>query len=162
MQVSQKQMLEHFLPIFKSQGKQYQKTSLIKAKKANEGETILTKTSDGVETKNTAQKGDYLVENQTSSSELYLVRENSFEKRYEMKEALEKGWATYQSKITIWAIEISKEDIAKLGKNEEICFEASWGESMILKPGDFLVTSPDFDEVYRIARKEFGETYRVV
>lgn len=37
-------------------------------------------------------------------------------------------------------------------------FIASWNEPMLLKDGDMIVTS-DGKEVYRIARKEFGETY---
>ncbi|MCK5476675.1 MAG: hypothetical protein KAI55_02035 [Candidatus Aenigmarchaeota archaeon] len=40
-------------------------------------------------------------------------------------------------------------------------FEASWGENMVAKIGDMIVTPPNKDEVYRIAIKEFEETYRM-
>ena len=39
-------------------------------------------------------------------------------------------------------------------------FIAKWGRLMTLKTGDFIVSPlPYLDEVYRIARKEFFETY---
>lgn len=162
MQISQKQMLEHFIPIFEKHGKKYKKKTLIKAKRATEGEIIYTRTSDGVETKNTAKVGDFLVVNQTSSSEKYLVNKQSFEKKYELKGALEKGWACYSSKSYIWAIEFSEENLLQLGQQNQVCFEADWGEDMIIKKGDFLVAPPELNEVYRIAKKEFGETYQLL
>ena len=45
-------------------------------------------------------------------------------------------------------------------EGEEIKFKASWDEDMVLKKGDMIVTTPDKNEVYRIALKEFKETYR--
>ena len=37
---------------------------------------------------------------------------------------------------------------------------APWGEKMIVKVGDYLVSPLNYSEVYRIAEKEFFETYR--
>ena len=38
-------------------------------------------------------------------------------------------------------------------------FQAPWKESIVVKPGDFLVISLDKTEIYRVAKKEFTETY---
>jgi hypothetical protein len=41
-------------------------------------------------------------------------------------------------------------------------FVASWGRNMVLKTGDMIVSPcPNFSEVYRIARQEFDETYKI-
>jgi hypothetical protein len=80
--ITQKEMLKHFLPLMESQGKRYKKKSLIRAKKAEPGMIVVTRTSDGIETRNTAEKGDWLVENQTSAKESYLIRADTFSKKY--------------------------------------------------------------------------------
>ena len=72
--ITQIEMLAHFLPILEKNGKRYKKKSMVRAKKAQAGLVVVTKTSDGDETKNTAETGDWLVENQTSTTELYLVK----------------------------------------------------------------------------------------
>jgi hypothetical protein len=48
-----------------------------------------------------------------------------------------------------------------LGLESPFYFVAAWGEDMVLKDGDMIVTIDD-KEVYRIARAEFEETYRPV
>ena len=43
---------------------------------------------------------------------------------------------------------------------EDTEFVAKWGRLMTLKTGDYIVAPcPKLNEVYRIARKEFLETY---
>jgi len=50
--------------------------------------------------------------------------------------------------------------LALLYQGPTIEFETSWGASMIMHEDDFLVCpDPRYNEVYRIARKEFFETY---
>ena len=39
---------------------------------------------------------------------------------------------------------------------------APWGERMVVKSGDYLVAPMNYSEVYRVAEKEFFETYREV
>ena len=39
-------------------------------------------------------------------------------------------------------------------------FEAPWQEKMVAKKGDMICTT-DGSEIYRIARKEFEQTYRI-
>ena len=160
--ISQKEMLAHFLPKMETQGKRYKKKSLIRAKKAESGLVVITRTSDGIETKNTAEKGDWLVENQTSAKESYLIKAETFEKKYTLMESLGNGWGCYRPKGEIIAMIVSEDDIKNLGGGENFEFQAPWKESIVLKPGDYLVASLEKSEIYRVAKKEFQETYELV
>ncbi len=160
--ISQKEFLAHFLPIIEKYGSRYKKFSLVKAKKAELGTWIMTKTSDGFETKNQASAGDMLVENQTSSLEQYLVKEDVFSKKYEIEHCLEQGWATYKPIGEILAYRVSNVDFEFFEALDALEFEAPWGESMTVKPGDYLVTPPEKNEIYRVAQKEFSETYKQI
>ena len=160
--ISQKEMLAHFLPKMETQGKRYKKKSLILAKKAESGLVVITRTSDGIETKNTAEKGDWLVENQTSAKESYLIKAETFEKKYTLMDSLGNGWGCYRPKGEIIAMIVSEDDIKNLGGGENFEFQAPWKESIVLKPGDYLVASLEKSEIYRVAKKEFQETYELV
>ncbi|UZD23593.1 PGDYG domain-containing protein [Algoriphagus halophytocola] len=160
--ITQKEMLAHFLPIFDKSGRNYQKKSLIKAKKAQPGLQVVTKTSDGIETKNTAEKGDWLVENQTSSNEQYLVKAETFAKKYRLLQSLEQGWGCYEPIGRIIGLEAKMEYFEAFPKAGEVRFEAPWKDSMIIREGDFLVVPPEKDEIYRVAKKEFLETYKEI
>lgn len=157
--ITQQEMLKHFLPILESKGVTYKKKTLIKAKKAIPGAVIITKTNDGDETKNKAELGDWLVENQTSSSEQYLIKPKIFEKKYSFIQSLEDGWGCYEPKGKIIGIQVDKKDLSHFGEKDTMEFEAPWKEMTILRIGDFLVVPTEKDEIYRIAKKEFGETY---
>ncbi|WP_425638558.1 hypothetical protein ACPUEN_03640 [Algoriphagus yeomjeoni] len=157
--ITQQEMLAHFLPILEKSGKRYKKKSMIRAKKAKPGQLVITKTSDGEETRNTAEVGDWLVENQTSVNELYLVKAETFEKKYTIVQALEHGWGCYQPKGEILGIIVNEAHFEELGVTKTLKFQAPWKDSMVAKPGDMLVVPLDKDEIYRIAKKEFGETY---
>lgn len=160
--ITQKEMLQHFLPLMETQGKRYKKKSLIRAKKAEPGLVVVTRTSDGIETKNTAEKGDWLVENQTSAKESYLIRADTFEKKYTLMDSLGQGWGCYQPKGEIFAMKVSSLDLENLGAHEILEFQAPWKESIVLKAGDFLVISLEKSEIYRVAKKEFIETYEAI
>jgi hypothetical protein len=160
--ITQLEMLAHFLPIFEKSGKSYRKKSLIKAKKALPGTVVITITSDGVETKNTAVEGDMLVQNQTSSEEQYLVKAETFKSKYEMIDSLGCGWACYKPKGIMMGYELSEEDLKSFGVSERIEFQTPWKDTMFVRKGDFLVTPVKQNEIYRIARKEFLETYQVL
>ena len=45
--------------------------------------------------------------------------------------------------------------------DQPITFKAPWGEDMILKRGDYLVKDGD-QGYYRIAQKEYDETYNPI
>ena len=155
-------MLTHFLPIFEKSGKIYRKKSLIKARKATPGIMISTKTSDGIETKNIAQEGDMLVQNQTSSYEEYLVKADTFKIKYAMVDSLGNGWACYKPIGTMLGYELTEEDLKHFGVADRIEFQAPWRYTMFVRKGDFLVIPPTHHEIYRVARKEFLETYQLV
>ena len=157
--ISQTEMLAHFLPLMEVRGKRFRKKSLIRAKKAEPGLEVVTRTSHGIETRNTAQSGDWLVENQTSAKERYLVKAETFEKKYSMVDSLGKGWGCYRPVGEIYAYRVSAEDLAEFGATDIMEFQAPWKESIIVLPGDFLVVPLDKSEIYRVARKEFSETY---
>lgn len=160
--ITQKEMLEHFLPRIETQGKRYKKKSLIRAKKAEPGLVVVTKTSDGIETQNTAEKGDWLVENQTSVNERYLIKADTFEKKYTLLHSLGNGWGCYQPKGEVFGMKVSAQELANLGAEKILEFQAPWKESIVLKPDDYLVISLEKSEIYRVAKKEFLETYEVI
>lgn len=160
--ITQEEMLNHFLPLMESQGKRFKKKSLIRAKKAEPGMVVVTRTSDGIETRNTAEKGDWLVENQTSAKERYLIKADTFEKKYTMMDSLGNGWGCYRPKGEIFARKVSAGDLVNFGKGEFMEFQAPWKESIVVKPGDYLVISLEKSEIYRIAKKEFLETYEEI
>lgn len=162
MAVSHEKIYDYFFPFLKESGKKYRKTSLVKAKLAEPGQEVITKTSDGVEIKCKATKGDLLIENQTSTGEVYLMKGDKFEKRYQMKQALDKGWAVYQSNFPIQAIQLETKHLTDLGIDSEFEFETPWQDTMKALIGDFIVLSSDDSGFYRIAQKEFLETYKEV
>lgn len=155
-------MLDHFLPLMESLGRKFKKRSLVRAKKAEPGLHVITLTSDGFETQNTAGPGDWLVENQTSAKERYLVKAETFEKKYTLLDSLGNGWGCYRPKGEIYALEVSGKDLENFGVHDTLIFQAPWKESVVVKPGDFLVIPLDKNEIYRIARKEFSETYEEI
>lgn len=160
--LSQVDMLSHFIPLMEAQGKRFRKKSLVRAKKAKPGLVVVTVTSDGIETKNTAEEGDWLVENQTSAKESYLIKADTFELKYTLLNSLGNGWGCYRPVGEIYAYKVDAADLESLGARDVLEFQAPWKESIIFKSGDFLVVPLNKTEIYRIARKEFAETYEEV
>lgn len=105
---------------------------------------VETRTSDGVETKNIAKVGDYVFCG--PSRELYVLTESKVKKMYEGKIG------------DVLTPEQSPRQVA-IYNGEETSFTAPWGESMILKPDDYLVKEQDNSGYYRIAKKEYEATY---
>ncbi len=157
---SQEEILQKFRPVLEAEGEVYHKKINVLAKKAKGGEVVETITGDGLETTNKADAGDYIVQNQTEAREQYIVSEEKFLKKYEPLEAPQEGVFTeYRSTGKIVAIELTDERLQSLGLPREFYFMANWGEKMVAKVGDFMGGPTDFSEVYRLARKEFFETY---
>lgn len=105
---------------------------------------VVTVTSDGKETQNVAAQGDIIMSG--PSRENYVVKSAKFPKLYQgdvggvvMPEQSPRLVATYTGK-------------------EPVQFTAPWGESMVLKPGDYLVKDGDAG-YYRIAKVEYEQTY---
>lgn len=155
MIMTQQQAQEKFLPSINAYGQNYNKKTEVLARPANPGEAIQTVTSDGKETVNTAKEGDYVVQNMTAAKEQYILSPDKLAKRYKMIAHVGNGWTKYKATGSVKGLQYKGENF---GLPPETQFMASWNEPMALKDGDMIVT-PDGKEVYRIARKEFGETY---
>ena len=152
--MNQQQAYDHFFPEISQHGKIYKKYGLIYAYKADVNEFIETWTQDGLETTNYAKEGDFVVQNlQTEFQEKYIVSEDMFFKRYKFFYYTDDGAVyipTGKVKATVYF-------------GEDMHFVAKWGRLMVLKHGDYIVTPlPNEDEVYRIARQEFFETYEEI
>ena len=157
---SQKELVEIMKPVFESDGKVYKKVKKVFAKKATAGEAVQTITDDGLETTNTAKEGDFIIKNQTEAGERYIVPGEKFDKLYDFSEEGPEGYSVYSAKGKIIGVEVNDALIESLNLDEEFYFIAKWNEKMIVKKGDYLASPLDYSEVYRIARKEFFETYK--
>lgn len=158
---SQEELLGRMNPLLK-EGKIYEKFKEVEAKEAQGGEVIETITSDGLETRNTAKKGDYIVRNTTGAREMYILKRDKFHKRYEYKADIAGEWKVYRAVGRIRGVRVEDEVTESLEAGNEFYFMAPWGEKMVVKRGDYLVSPLDYSEVYRIAEKEFFETYREI
>lgn len=149
--MTQKEATRAFLNDIVFFGELYKKFGLVSAIIAKGGEYIETWTADGLETTNTAIEGDFIVKNlQTEWQEIYIVPASVFHKRYDYFYTTEYG-AVYKPTGKI---------MATVYHGNDIQFYAPWGTLMQLKTGDYLVTSyPECNGIYRIASKEFFETY---
>ena len=93
---------------------------------------------------------------------MYIVSPKKFRERYVFLREVEDGFSEYRATGKIMALELTPQILRQLKLTDPFHFEAPWGEKMIAKTGDYLATPPDRSEVYRIARKEFWETYEAV
>ena len=160
--ISQEDMKAIFLPLLHKQGSIFIKKQKIWAKPAEEGEVVITVTNDGMETSNIANFGDMLIKNQTIANEMYVMSEQSFQQRYANMEdpVLDNdGFQEFLPIGKINALLIDSQLLIKLNLPDEFYFQAPWQSKMICKKNDFLACPPDFSQVYRIAHKEFFETY---
>lgn len=105
---------------------------------------IETITGDGLETTNAANVGDYIFCG--PSGELYVLKESKVKKMY-----------TGSMGGTLTPEQTPRQVARYEGK--QIQFTAPWGEAMVLKPDDYLVKEQDSSGYYRIAKKEFEQTY---
>ena len=152
--------MEHFLPYLLKHGVVYRKFTQVKARLAVAGETIVSTTSDGVETSNTAAEGDYVVQNMTDIKEEYVVKPPAFRERYKPAHQQKDGWDLYDAMGKIVALEMGAANLQSFGWQSPFYIEAPWKEPMQVKEGDYLASPlPGSNEVYRLARKEFFETY---
>lgn len=156
---TQNEIKQMVFPLLKSKGKSYRKFKKVLARKAKKIERIATITNDGLETINRAKTGDYIVKNQTDASEEYVMSSGKFKDRYKYKKRSKLGYSEYEPKGRITALEVNKSFLKKFKLDHEFYFEAAWGAKMVAKEKDFLACPLGGDEIYRIARKEFFETY---
>ena len=77
-------------------------------------------------------------------------------------EDVDEEWKLYNPVGEVMGIEISRDLTTMLGAGEEFFIMAPWGSEQLAREGDMFVSPlPALDEVYRIARKEFDETYKL-
>jgi hypothetical protein len=105
---------------------------------------VVTTTTDGKETQNTAEVGDIIMSGATGEN--YVVKAAKLPKLY-----------TGNVGSDIYP-EQSPRQVA-LYSGEPVTFKAPWGEDMVIKPGDYLVKDPANTGYYRIAKVEFEKTY---
>jgi hypothetical protein len=111
---------------------------------SNKEQPVITYTSDGKETQNVAGEGDIIMSG--PSKENYVVKAAKFPK-------------LYQGEIGQTVVpEQSPRMVAVYTGDQPINFIAPWGESMVLKPNDYLVKDGD-QGYYRIAKSEYEQTY---
>jgi hypothetical protein len=157
--IPQSTLADLILPLLATQGHTYYKYRPVFAKKALGGEYIETHTADGLETVNTANEGDYIIKNQTEAGEMYAISAVKFAQKYEWQQHGPDGFDEYKPLGQIVALEMTDELLKNLGLPDDFHFIATWGELMRVRAGDFLASPTELNEVYRIARAEFFETY---
>lgn len=110
---------------------------------ASDEQEVITYTSDGEETRNTAYIGDYIFSG--INNEQYVLKAEKVAKLYT---PFEDGLIPERSPRRVAQVTVLV---------EPIYFKAPWGEDMILKQGDYLVK--DGNDYYRIAKAEYELTY---
>lgn len=125
----------------------FRKSGSFTFKKVTEEQEVVTEINGEVETKNTAKVGDYILTG--SVGEQYILNAETFAKRYVVT-----GENTADSK---------GECFGNIYRGEPITFIANWGEQMICKTGDYLVSPEDtYPHAYRIEAGAFLNTYKKV
>ena len=159
--ISQESILKELKPKLEK-APTYEKYKIIYARKAIAGEEIKTYTSDRLETKNIASNGDFVVKNTTNAQEMYILTKEKFDKRYKFSKKLDNTWNIYKPIGIIKAALVDDNLLKNLKIDEnEFYIITSWNEKMIVKKDDYLVSPMEYNEVYRIANKEFFETYKL-
>jgi hypothetical protein len=146
------------LPALGRDGAVYRKFQCVLARRAVAGEAVVSVPSDGRETSNVAGEGDYVVRNLTEAGELYIVRAAVFRERYELEEPSD-HWSRYRPLGRVRALEVGDTLLTLLAVRSPFYIEPSWKEPQLVVLGDYLVCPLGANEIYRIARQEFGETY---
>ena len=160
--LKQADLLRKLRPVLETEGAIFKKKSHILAKKATPGQEIETHTDDGLETTHVAKKNEWLVQNQTDAQEQYILTDKAFRERYVRVGPAEHGFEEFRPTSKIVAIELTAERLRALRLPAFFQFKTAWKAEMVAKSNDFLAVPPDFSEIYRIARKEFFETYEPV
>jgi hypothetical protein len=155
----QADLLRKLRPVLESEGIVFKKKRHVLAKKAMTGQKIETRTGDGAETTNVAKKNDWIVQNETDAEEQYILTDKAFRERYVRIGPAKDGWEEFKPVSKILAVELTADRLRALRLPAFFQFKTAWKSEMVAKSEDFLAVPLDFSEIYRIARKEFFETY---
>lgn len=139
----------------------YKKAKGVFARHAVEGEVVNSITADGQETTNQAKVGEMVVRNETDAKELYIVGSEKFQQRYDsINEEPVDGMRRYGPKGKVKALVITHEITTKMDVGTDFFIMANWGTEQLAREGDYFVSPlPELNEIYRIARSEFDQTY---
>ena len=157
--ISQVDAINLFKPFILSNGKDYKKHSKILAYEAVALEEIISITTDGIETKNDARPGDFVVQNDTTSKEQYVIKKEDFAGLYEYCRDIDELWKEYIPKGRVRGIQLDGRIKKELKLPHHFHIIASWGVGMYITEGDFIVMPTGKEEVYRIGKPEFESTY---
>ena len=160
--IDQEQLVKSLSALLLESGRDYRKFKTVKARAARDGEKIVSTVESGRETVNMASSGDYVVENQTGAREQYIVSGAKFGQRYSEDRKLDDDWSLYSPKGQVKGIEVDRSILNVFQQEGSFYITASWGEAQVVDEGDMLVTPLPLTEkleIYRIAGKEFSETY---
>ena len=122
----------------------------INATPAKGGEKVDSITSDGtLETTNTANPGDWIVNNVSNPDNKWIIKAETFARKYQ-KDSEKEG--VYKPKG-------GPMNAAQI--NEPISFTAPWGEQMNIDKGGYILQDPSNPEdAYGVSEKDFNSTYR--
>ena len=109
---------------------------------AQEEQEVITTIGDHEETRNIASVGDAIVTG--DQGERYVIKADKFEKLYEVDK---KDPELYSSKGVVQGVVLE----------EDIEFEAPWGETMRMHAGDTMVKNGE--DIYGIEKQAFESTY---
>ena len=145
MKMNQEKLATYF-----KKPQKYQKFGTVKARLAVPGENVVTTIDGKQETRNTAKANDMIITG--SSDEQYIISLKKFLERYKGPSPSMKI-QTYEAVGFCYAVE---------WKDKPAQFDASWGEHMIIEPGDMLCSTTEIPngDLYRIEKNTFGKTYR--
>ncbi len=156
---SYKSINKKFLPILKVKGIWFKKFKNVYAWIAKGGEKVISITDKFIETVNTAESGNFILENQTSDREKYIVKPDVFHTRYEVIKVFGDGKLDCMAKGEIIGIQLSKDLLQQSGLEVRFMFKAPWDEIQYASEGDFIVCNKDFEDIYRVSQRMFHETY---
>jgi hypothetical protein len=164
--IKQAALVDRYAQIIHQKGELYQKEKKVTARVSRGGEEVISITADGIESKEVSAVGDYIVINSTRNRETYIIKPVEFARRYTHLAGDEYS-PTQVSEVS--AIQATAVNIFHYGFHElenltinpelPIYIEAPWNESQTLRINDYLVCPPSKNEVYRVAREEFEQTY---
>gem|GEM_PF-4024179 len=143
----------------KNHGIPYRKTRFVIAKEAEGGEQITTLVDRQIETKNIAKSGDFIVHNQTSDAESYIVQKAEFHQRYDLVRTLPDGQGEYAPKLTVFAVQLTRDALKEMGLPKHFLFTAPWGEQQYARLNDYIICKEDYTNIYRASLRMFSETY---
>ncbi len=113
---------------------------------------IVTSINNEKETHAIARQGDYVITGPLH--EKYVIRSVNLPTYYNLTDGF-----LHTRQVQRVVAKITKQMFTKLKLPIPLSFTTSWGEIMILKPGDFLVQ--DSSNYYRVEKNAFHMTYKL-